>query len=434
MSRNFNLDHTSIKKLLSVYDLKIPDFQRKFVWKKNKKESLINSIMKGFPVGAITLFDNDEGYLIIDGLQRINTLNQFVKSPSSIIKFADFYNQVEPKVIDFFDDCDLTYSARRNTERMIKKWYENLNTPFSYSKMGELVSLLNNHIRLSGVFDFEMIEELHNVLISEISIDDADIAMIIYTGDIEDLPELFRNINTGSVALSQYEILQAIWIGKNLDADLLDIYYQGYINELNIIRDDYEIESLKSEGDFDVFKNMLGLNNLICRVEEAGVIFPNWIKLNTPINMEEGIKFYNNDSISFEIFSTLITGSPNKVVKAVEDIFNFCEEPDSFILELNDIIMEVIYEAINIIKRDGFKLNNSRYHSIYVICGLIFSRYSIGLDDWDDLIISEEYLSEEIRDICLDIPKHNEEEWFINENRQIGFLRNKIKELNYLRE
>ena len=56
--KEFILDQTTIKKLLTLYKLKIPDFQRNFVWKKGKKEQLLESLFRGFPIGAITLYQD----------------------------------------------------------------------------------------------------------------------------------------------------------------------------------------------------------------------------------------------------------------------------------------------------------------------------------------------------------------------------------------
>ena len=77
-SKVFALDQTTIKKLLTIFKLIIPDFQRNFVWKKSKKEQLLSSLFRGFPIGAITLYKDKNGYYIIDGLQRINTLKQYL--------------------------------------------------------------------------------------------------------------------------------------------------------------------------------------------------------------------------------------------------------------------------------------------------------------------------------------------------------------------
>ncbi|MFL6373982.1 MAG: DUF262 domain-containing protein, partial [Pyrinomonadaceae bacterium] len=66
----------------------IPKFQRTLVWAKEQKKDLINSIKRGFPIGAILLYkvgDDEDGttrYNLIDGLQRSSTLRQYALQPT----------------------------------------------------------------------------------------------------------------------------------------------------------------------------------------------------------------------------------------------------------------------------------------------------------------------------------------------------------------
>ena len=79
-----------LKKLLTIFKLNIPDYQRNFVWKREKKRKLLDSLFRGFPIGAITLYEDEgaQAYYIIDGLQRINTLSQYLSRPNEIIPFG----------------------------------------------------------------------------------------------------------------------------------------------------------------------------------------------------------------------------------------------------------------------------------------------------------------------------------------------------------
>lgn len=47
-TKEFVLDQTTIKKLLTAYKLTIPDFQRSFVWKKIRNISLYLPYLKDF--------------------------------------------------------------------------------------------------------------------------------------------------------------------------------------------------------------------------------------------------------------------------------------------------------------------------------------------------------------------------------------------------
>ena len=70
----------------------LPDLQRPFVWKDNKVRELLDSMLKGFPIGYIMLWESPEDYdrtshigkndkaykapddLVIDGQQRLTAL------------------------------------------------------------------------------------------------------------------------------------------------------------------------------------------------------------------------------------------------------------------------------------------------------------------------------------------------------------------------
>ncbi len=66
----------------------IPKFQRTLVWKKDQKKAFVDSVKKGFPVGAILLYKSTTDtsgttiYNLIDGLQRSTSLNQYIKAPT----------------------------------------------------------------------------------------------------------------------------------------------------------------------------------------------------------------------------------------------------------------------------------------------------------------------------------------------------------------
>ncbi len=72
----------------------LPDLQRPFVWKDNKVRELLDSMLKGFPIGFVMLWEspadfvnkkqignNDKDWqvprdLVIDGQQRLTALYQ----------------------------------------------------------------------------------------------------------------------------------------------------------------------------------------------------------------------------------------------------------------------------------------------------------------------------------------------------------------------
>jgi hypothetical protein len=80
----------SIGEIINMYkdgELVInPDFQRLFRWEIGQKSKLIESLLLGIPLPSIFVFEKDDGnWELIDGLQRISTLLEFMgllKDPS----------------------------------------------------------------------------------------------------------------------------------------------------------------------------------------------------------------------------------------------------------------------------------------------------------------------------------------------------------------
>ena len=434
-NKEFIWDQTTIKRLLVKYKLRIPDFQRSFVWKTQKKYQLLQSLFRGFPIGAITLYEDQGVYYIIDGLQRINTLQQYLSSPSKIIGFTEYFRKVEDEIRIFLEENEVQVSFNK-FKSAIKIWYEQLNELYAYEKVSPLYRNIKE--KCSTIFndiddDMQLMEDLSEILTKKIEISHDAIALIIYQGDKDDLPDLFKNINTGSVALSQYEILQSLWMNYKLDGDYLSEEYKFYMLALDMIKDDYEIQAIKESGDFDIFKNIIGLNFEICCMEEAVKVLLPTLKKIEPIEIGGYIKYYDNDSIGFELYSTLLTYTPNKIVKAVDILFKDRNEDEKqainqFIEELNVAIREAICYAIDYVNEENWKDNIfvSKYHSLYVIAGIVLSQYSI---DAANLQIEKISVNTARLAMCMDFETHKNEKWFIDENRQIGFFNNKMKEL-----
>lgn len=91
-------DYT-LELLLDKYekgDFFIPSYQRMFVWRRKNRSLFIESVLLGLPIPFMFFASCEDGRLeIIDGAQRIQTLNEFVKGGlklSSLPKLTEFEN------------------------------------------------------------------------------------------------------------------------------------------------------------------------------------------------------------------------------------------------------------------------------------------------------------------------------------------------------
>ena len=89
---------SSNKKIVELYNMMKtgelvlhPDFQRKLVWNNKHKENFIDTILRGFPFpeiyfadGEIDLQNMKSQTLVVDGQQRLSTINQYINGDATL--------------------------------------------------------------------------------------------------------------------------------------------------------------------------------------------------------------------------------------------------------------------------------------------------------------------------------------------------------------
>lgn len=249
----------------------IPKFQRDFVWSKEQTAKLIDSLLKGFPIGSFILWktneklkslkkiggvvfkDTKEGdyvYYILDGQQRITSLYLALEGIEvDKHNYKEIYIDLD-KDIDSDDEiCTLERTAKCIT------FYELINERImSFSKqfdekIVEKIEDMREHIKS---YEFSTIE--------------------IENQPIEKIAEIFTRINTGGKVLTLFEIMNA----KVYSEDILDsndkVVSRGFDLEEKF---EELIESLKYSGYETIGENksivlqLLSLNMLKNSKREA---------------------------------------------------------------------------------------------------------------------------------------------------------------------
>ena len=91
-----NYSISDLMRMIELGDIEIaPRFQRNFVWDKTRQSRLIESIFLGLPLPAIYLSEYDDGRMtIVDGLQRISTIRDFMSNKLRLcnMEYFDYCN------------------------------------------------------------------------------------------------------------------------------------------------------------------------------------------------------------------------------------------------------------------------------------------------------------------------------------------------------
>ncbi len=89
--------------MIKIGDIDLsPDFQRNFVWNNSQKSRLIESILLRIPLPMFYFSEDDEGRItIVDGLQRLTTIKEFMDNQFPLKSLEYLGNSCEGKY--FFD-------------------------------------------------------------------------------------------------------------------------------------------------------------------------------------------------------------------------------------------------------------------------------------------------------------------------------------------
>ncbi|MGW6265884.1 DUF262 domain-containing protein [Cellulosimicrobium funkei] len=270
--------------------VRIPPFQRGVVWGETRQKELIASIGAGFPIGAMLLAltgheaVTDGGkermlpvYSLIDGLQRTTSLLNYLEEPL-LRDPGDFLTRdvlagLTERINDAFA-CDPPLSIDP-VRRSIIEWMRTTRRPdviagFTPSRLlARIAADLQVEYTQSTMEQLEgPISELLAKIQSHTSIDHVQIPVLLYTGSAENLPEVFKRLNSQGAPLTKYQIFAASWSsdGTYLKSDdIRDAISERYEK---IVENGYELADINADdlGDtVSLFDYLTGLGQVLAR-------------------------------------------------------------------------------------------------------------------------------------------------------------------------
>ena len=110
-----------------------PEYQRNYLYAENNSEkeiAVINSVMKGYPIGLLYFNKVGDRYEVLDGQQRITSLSRYYKNLFSVKDISmkkKFYKNLDAAQQKFFLETKLTIYICEGTETEIKEWFKTIN-------------------------------------------------------------------------------------------------------------------------------------------------------------------------------------------------------------------------------------------------------------------------------------------------------------------
>lgn len=226
----------------------LPDLQRPFVWRDNKVRELFDSMLKGYPIGYIMLWespvdyeskksaigDNSKTYeepkeLVIDGQQRLTALVAAMYA----VKVKD-KNFADREIKISYNPLTREFAVWSQAYEKDTEWISRISDVFLAKEDNSISSLRRHFIKeanegrgkkeLPLLTDEEedRIEDNINALLnlSDYSLPTLEIS---YTADEEDVADIFVRVNSGGQSLTENNFIQT----------LISVYENETSNKIN---------------------------------------------------------------------------------------------------------------------------------------------------------------------------------------------------------
>lgn len=221
--------------------IKVPKFQRNFVWSLDKTANLLDSILKGYPIGTFILWETNErlndikniGNLelptipddvkvqyVLDGQQRITSLY-------AAFLGAKIKKDGEKKVTDYGEIyVDLDGDVDNNDNQIVvSEKPEN----GAYITLHEVLNFNDNLLEIKEKYNDEQFKLIHQYSQTFSTYDFSTI--VLRKEDIDSAIEVFTRINTGGQTLTLFEIMSAKTYDEEQNFDMAE-KFQSLLKEL----------------------------------------------------------------------------------------------------------------------------------------------------------------------------------------------------------
>ena len=229
MDQIFNPSNLTINQLIEKIDtgeLGLPELQRPFVWKDSKVRDLFDSMMRGYPIGYLMLWEcpslekkraigseahsyDEPKEVIIDGQQRITSLYAVMKGKPIHDK-----NYNEKTITISYNPLENKFEVGNQAIKKSKEWIYNISEVFTTSNSHKYITNFTTELRkyreakgnvLTDQEEDTVQENINSVANLKTHI--LPVFNIKANTEEEDVSEIFVRVNSGGESLTQNDFI-----------------------------------------------------------------------------------------------------------------------------------------------------------------------------------------------------------------------------------
>lgn len=381
-------------------ELKVPDFQRAYVWERDNIINFLNSIYGGEPFGNIIIWKDENCSLksikeinpifknyassggcsnlyLLDGQQRLTTLyviktyeqiNEDLKNNDDKLeyqeikkifkKFEQIYFDLNLEKFIYLKKDDAKNKAVLKISDIISIWKADYDKSIYIKDAAKFINdelcVENNGFKVwYNNFDGNSISFIRNILeyiFSKVNVPKTEISSC----DFDKAVDIFNNINTSGVKLTPYEIIKSKWMKYNIDIN-------EYINKIKSSFD-IDFKELKNEVLIDSLYLLIDKNPILSKKDK---ILYNIENVNPLFNKDNYINQYkkiNTTNEKLEFILKIFKIVSVKSISLLYDLSLSCRY-----LPSSNIIKWVIYMFWHNKNKDmRYDANIKRYIRRYI--------------------------------------------------------------------
>jgi uncharacterized protein DUF262 len=228
----------------------IPDWQREEVWDREKKQRLIDSILRGWRLPKFYFVKaSQDDYFVEDGQQRLTAIFEFFSNELPLNAESEkqfggrFYRDLSPRIADSLDDFEIEYDVIDGaTDKELKEFFQRLQAGMpltSSEKLNAIHSNLRDFCRSASKHPFLR----HTVAIPNTRYAHFDILAKVATIEIEGLDAGLRFDDISEVFSAQGAFAATSAVGKRIKA-ALDLLNKAFKNKGSSLRTRTIVQSL----------------------------------------------------------------------------------------------------------------------------------------------------------------------------------------------
>lgn len=371
----------------------VPMFQRGKRWGRQQEKTFIDSLEKGYPVGTMLFYKQIESslekYILVDGLQRGNTIRKFIACPTNYFSNAEVSEEMCKELLS---ECD---AKKQDVDGMRSYIFDVIKNHTSFSfQPADYFTIAQDIIssfeadpnktksvieRLTLFFEDKQkaIERISNSVVP----------VIVYQGKENTLPDIFDRINSKGTPLNQYEVYAASWpvdkrfkVYNNSIVDAVVNKYDSYVAD-GFVVDGYNSSKFRLNKELNAYEYVFGLGKYLSDKEEILRFYTTYeADTANPISFELLNACFNDSDKTDSLYEKILSVNVNELTNALFEAIKF------------------VSECINPITKFKANKHNSKqekriYHSQYQIMSMISvslrAMYEVGVYDkkkssWED--------------------------------------------------